>query len=580
MQKYKKYISCLALLFSVAVNANQDTIIVFDSSGSMWGQLEGKTKIEIAREAVTTIASGFQANQSVGLIAYGHRKKGDCSDIEFLVDPATNTADQIKTYVKKLTPRGKTPLNKAVKLAAEKMKYTEKKAEVVLITDGVETCDIDTCTNAAELEKLGIDFTAHVIGFGLNADQGKQVSCLADITGGRYVLANDAASLNKALEQVILVKEKDDPEVQLPEASITTPEENIVIGAGFQVQWTGPNGQLDYIDIVNIDNDKTYGELTYAWAHKGVPSMLKAPGKPGNYDVRYIWQGPQKKHILDSQSITVVKSDVSIVAPSTVNIGEFFKVDWVGPNREGDYIDLVKKGNVKTYGELSYFYTKVGPTGQLQAPATQGEYELRYILEAPGGRQILYKTSLNVKATETTLAFEPHAEVADKITVYWTGPNNKEGYIDIVKADYTRTYGEISYFYLKDNPENGELLSPVEAGDYQIRFVMEAAGGRKVLSSRPIKIKGVNASLTLPQTALKGTQVDVQWTGPNRKGDYIDLVPLNKVKTYGELSYFYTNDNPKKGSLKMPDKAGEYKVRYVLQGKQRKVLAEKNITIN
>ena len=66
MQKYKKYISCLALLSSVAVNANQDTIIVFDSSGSMWGQLEGKTKIEIAREAVTTIANGFQANQSVG----------------------------------------------------------------------------------------------------------------------------------------------------------------------------------------------------------------------------------------------------------------------------------------------------------------------------------------------------------------------------------------------------------------------------------------------------------------------------------------------------------------------------------
>jgi Ca-activated chloride channel family protein len=286
------------------------------------------------------------------------------------------------------------------------------------------------------------------------------------------------------------------------------------------------------------------------------------------------------KHVLATTSVNVVESSVSIVAPANVSAGEFFSAEWTGPNRENDYVDLVKKGDKKTYGELSYFYTKDGSPGQLQAPAAEGEYDLRYILEAPGGREILYTAPIKVKPTTVSLAFEPTAEVAETFTVYWTGPNNKNGYIDIVKAGYTATYGEISYFYLKDSPDNGELLAPVEAGDYQVRFVMEGADGRKVLASSPITIKSVATDLSVPPSVAAGSSVEIQWTGPNRKGDYVDLMPMGKDTLYGELTYFYTNDNPNKGTLVMPDKPGEYKVRYVLQGRKRAVLAEKAIIVN
>ncbi|MFK8012038.1 MAG: VWA domain-containing protein [Marinicellaceae bacterium] len=570
----------LSLLLCSATQAEQDTMIVFDSSGSMWGQLDGKTKIEIARDAVNTIAEGFKADQSVGLMAYGHRKKGDCSDIEILVNPSKNSTEQIKLTVNKLKPKGKTPLSQAVKMAAEKMNFTENKAEVVLITDGVETCGIDTCANALELEQMGIDFTTHVIGFGLSADQGKQVSCLADITGGQYVLADDAASLNSALEQVIHSEEIKEVEDILPDATITAPSTDIVIGADFTVQWTGPDEKLDYIDIVKTGNEKTYGEITYAWTKDGNPSQLKAPGTVGTYDLRYIWQGTNSKYVLTKKSFNVIESDVSLVAPASVNAAEYFEVEWKGPNRKGDYVDLVKKDNNKTYGELSYFYTESGTPGKIQAPAASGEYDLRYIMEAADGRQILYRTSLNVKQAEATVAFEPTAEVASNVTVYWTGPNNKDGYVDIVKSDSNRTYGEISYFYLKENPDNGELLTPVEAGDYKIRFIISGADGRKVLASSPITINSVNAALTAPQTATVGSTIEVQWNGPNRKGDYVDLVKASSDRTYGELSYFYTASNPQKGTLTVPKTAGEYKIRYVLQGKQRKVLSEQMITVN
>ena len=49
---------------------------------------------------------------------------------------------------------GKTPLTAAVKQAAEALKYTEDKATVILITDGLETCEADPCALGKELEAV------------------------------------------------------------------------------------------------------------------------------------------------------------------------------------------------------------------------------------------------------------------------------------------------------------------------------------------------------------------------------------------------------------------------------------------
>jgi Ca-activated chloride channel family protein len=568
----------LMTVFAGAAYADTNTMVVFDASGSMWGQIDGKTKIEIARTAVSDISQSFTAHQAVGLMAYGHRRKADCTDIETLVAPTLGSAANIQQSIAGLQPKGKTPLSQAVKMAAQQLKYTENKAEVVLITDGIETCDLDPCAVASELESLGIDFKAHVIGFGLSADQGKQVACMADITGGQYVAAADAAELNEALNQVI-VAEAEAVVVELPDATVAVLDESIVIGAGFSASWEGPAGEGDYIDVVKQGDERVYGELSYAWTKDGQTSLLSAPGKPGSYDVRYVWQGPVKKHVLATTSIEVKDSEVSLVAPAKVNAGEYFAVQWTGPGRKDDYVDLVKQGHKPTYGELSYFYTDSGSPAQLQAPASPGNYQLRYVLQAPDGRQVLHQIPLAVEDITASLAFESTAEVAVKIPVYWTGPNNQDGYIDLVKSGYKNTYGEISYFYLKDNPESGELLTPVEPGDYQIRFVMVGADGRQVITASPITITAVPASLSIPEQAQPGAAIQVSWQGPNRAGDYIDLINHDRNTVYGEISYFYTNDHPNTGELVMPDEPGNYKVRYVLQGRKRLVLTEQTIVV-
>ncbi|MDB6153845.1 MAG: hypothetical protein JWL90_2298 [Chthoniobacteraceae bacterium] len=51
----------------------------------MWGEIHGRTKIDIAREAIGKVVGRRDSNTQLGLMAYGHRRKGDCNDIELLI---------------------------------------------------------------------------------------------------------------------------------------------------------------------------------------------------------------------------------------------------------------------------------------------------------------------------------------------------------------------------------------------------------------------------------------------------------------------------------------------------------------
>jgi len=179
------------------------TMLVLDASGSMWGQIKGRSKIEIAREAVGTMLQSWPRNQQIGLMAYGHRSKGNCADIEMLKAPGVLDASAMQQAVNALQPKGMTPISASVRMAAQQLKFSERKATVILVSDGEETCHADPCALGAELEKLGVDFTAHVVGFDLPEGKARaQLQCLAKSTGGLYVEARDAAELNKALGQI------------------------------------------------------------------------------------------------------------------------------------------------------------------------------------------------------------------------------------------------------------------------------------------------------------------------------------------------------------------------------------------
>ena len=159
----------------------------------------------------------------------------------------------------------------------------------------------------------------------------------------------------------MILDDEPEPVLELPEASVTVPNEPVTIGSSFAADWEGPGGERDYIDIVEVDAQRVHGELSYGWIRDGNPTSLRAPGKPGSYDVRYIWESQSQRHVLARTRLEVVESEVSLIAPAVVKIGDAIDVTYTGPKAGNDYIDLVPEGYQQTSGEISYFYTRSKP---------------------------------------------------------------------------------------------------------------------------------------------------------------------------------------------------------------------------
>ena len=139
---------------------DRKVLFILDSSGSMWGQIDGKAKTTIAKEALNGIIDSIPHDFDTGLMTYGHRRKGDCKDIELLIPPGLHNPATMKTKIAELSAKGKTPLSDSLRMAAKTLRSTEEAASVILITDGLETCDSDPCQVAADLAMSGVDFTA------------------------------------------------------------------------------------------------------------------------------------------------------------------------------------------------------------------------------------------------------------------------------------------------------------------------------------------------------------------------------------------------------------------------------------
>jgi len=193
----------LLLLFSAATlaqdEADTDLILILDASNSMWGQIDGVNKIVIAREAVGGLIDALPDETDVGLIAYGHRREGDCEDIETLSPVAPLNKDSLKTTINSVKPRGKTPITASINAAIDLARERES-AAIVLISDGIETCGLDPCSAVRTAKQAGVPFVLHVVGFDIAGEDVSQLECAAQEGGGLYMSADSAAELSEALE--------------------------------------------------------------------------------------------------------------------------------------------------------------------------------------------------------------------------------------------------------------------------------------------------------------------------------------------------------------------------------------------
>jgi Ca-activated chloride channel family protein len=374
-------------------SARGSVLFILDASGSMWGKVDGQPKIAIAKSVMSDLSDRLPTDMRVGLMAYGHRRKGDCRDIEILVRVGRRDLSALKAKIKALNPKGKTPLSAAVEQAAENLRYTEERATVVLVSDGLETCNADPCKLAEKLAMHGVDFTVHVIGFDLSKAEQARLRCLSDKTGGLFLTASDAGALRSALLKTVEKVKQPPPVVkETPGTAKLDGPDSVPAGAAFAIKWQGPDSLRDYITISKKGSeDNLY--VDYVYTKTGNPVRMMAPGDTGDYELRYVHAHSHR--VIGRSDIEVTQVTAHVTAPPSAAVATKISAKWQGPGYEGDYISIAEPDQAPA-SYLGYTYVSDGNPLKLQMPPDPGTYEVRYIMNK--GSKLLAKTTITLTA--------------------------------------------------------------------------------------------------------------------------------------------------------------------------------------
>lgn len=261
----------LPLLLLALPARGQESMLVLDASNSMWGRVDGRPKILIAREAVAALAHALPPGTPMGLMAYGHRRAGDCADIEQLLPPGPVDPPAFARAAAALTPRGRTPIAGAVALAARAA------PRVILVSDGIETCVPDACAAVRALKAENPALLVHVIGFDVAAARDQAaLRCIAEATGGRFFPADSAADLGRALAAATASRVPPAPPLPVPPPPAT--ETNLTLEA-VEVEG-GPAVPVGAWTLVALTDPP---RTVIAENGQARPSLRVAPGR---YEVR------------------------------------------------------------------------------------------------------------------------------------------------------------------------------------------------------------------------------------------------------------------------------------------------------
>lgn len=264
----------------------QALVIVLDGSGSMWGKLAdtGKTKLEISQRVLTEAIGKTGPDITLGLSSFGHRRSGNCSDADYVVSPAANSAENINQQIAKHNPRGKGPLTLALRKSIAAIPGGGK-GVLLVIHDGLDNCRLNPCDAAKEIKASHPGMKIHVASLGLPANEAAAMQCLAAETEGVASNVANEAELQAAVEKAFAAA------AIAPPVAATNPAANQTGGAATSSQ---PGLRLTAHLGADGKSQPVAGVWTVAAADGNETAILVREGstldaslEPGPYRIRF-----------------------------------------------------------------------------------------------------------------------------------------------------------------------------------------------------------------------------------------------------------------------------------------------------
>lgn len=265
-------------------------LFLLDGSGSMLAKWGETTRIDAARTLLADLVDSLkvQADLQLALRAYGHRfsrQAQNCNDTKLEVGFASNNHNQIITKLAQIQPKGTTPIAYSLEQAATDFPNdTGYRNIVIIITDGLESCDGDPCAASVALQRKGVFLKPFVIGIGMDLKFKKEFDCL-----GTFYDASDQLSFKKALNKALnTTLEKTTASVLLLDQNNNPSVTNINVS--FQNSFTNQSvaDYVHYLDKAgNPDSVEIDAVLSYNVVANTIPPAIKRNVllKPGTHNV-------------------------------------------------------------------------------------------------------------------------------------------------------------------------------------------------------------------------------------------------------------------------------------------------------
>ena len=188
--------------------------LILDASGSMAQTIGGETRMAIAKRVLRDVIAAIPEREgiNVGFRLYGHRgdnsaagKPVSCRSSELLVPIEGVDKAALEDAVDVARATGWTPLARSLELAGADFEPAEPGIvnAVVLVTDGLETCEGDPCAASAALNAADVSVTTHVVSFAQSAEERAILECISENGEGLLIGADDAEELAAALFTIL-----------------------------------------------------------------------------------------------------------------------------------------------------------------------------------------------------------------------------------------------------------------------------------------------------------------------------------------------------------------------------------------
>ncbi|TXC89511.1 VWA domain-containing protein [Metabacillus litoralis] len=192
------------------INGTSNIAILLDASGSMAQKIGGKTKMELAKQAVNEFVASMPEGSNISLRVYGHKgsnsdkdKKASCSSTELVYELNSYDESTFKESLNSFKPTGWTPIANAINETKKDFEQVTNEAQniIYVVSDGVETCDGDPVKAAKELHDSNIKAVVNIMGFDVDQDGQKQLLQVAEAGGGKFETVDSADDFKKVWER-------------------------------------------------------------------------------------------------------------------------------------------------------------------------------------------------------------------------------------------------------------------------------------------------------------------------------------------------------------------------------------------